>query len=177
MPVLAGMHLLENHDISFRRNEFLVYDAEGHARSVPLRRSPSSHRILNLLSEGQRAVSCFSHATAGDSFEDPREQNLNVSSACMVGLSQHPLSRVSHHSNPASDTSRQSWSNLFSTYSDSIVFPHDNVCQPSSLQFKLRSIRTRLNWLQTVIDGQKSRRTLDEMSKPHRSRLDTSFCA
>ena len=49
VPVLAGMNLLENHDISFRRNEFLVYDAEGHARSVPLRRSPSGHRILNLL--------------------------------------------------------------------------------------------------------------------------------
>ena len=49
VPVLAGMILLENHDISFRRNEFLVCDAEGHARSVPLRRSPTGHRILNLL--------------------------------------------------------------------------------------------------------------------------------
>ena len=49
VPVLAGVNLLENHDISFRRNEFLVYDAEGHTRSVPLRRSPSAHRILNLL--------------------------------------------------------------------------------------------------------------------------------
>ena len=48
VPVLAGMNLLENHDISFRRNEFLVYDAERHTRSVPLRRSPSGHRILNL---------------------------------------------------------------------------------------------------------------------------------
>ena len=55
-------------------------------------------------------------------------------------------------------------------------FPHENLCQPSSLQFKFRSIKTRLNWLQTVIDGQKSRRTLDEMSGSHRSRLDTSFC-
>ena len=63
-----------------------------------------------------------------------------------------------------------------STQSDSAVFPHENVCQPSSLQFKLRSITTRLNWLQTVIDGRKSRRTLDEMSKSNRSRLDTSFC-
>ena len=49
VPVLAGMNLLENRDISFRRNEFLVYDAEGHTRSVPLRSSPSGHRILNLL--------------------------------------------------------------------------------------------------------------------------------
>ena len=49
VPVLAGMNLLENHDISFRRNQFLVYYAEGHARSVPLRRSPSGHRILNPL--------------------------------------------------------------------------------------------------------------------------------
>ena len=57
-----------------------------------------------------------------------------------------------------------------------LFFPHENVCQPSSLQFKLRSIKTLLNWLQTVIDGQKSQRTLDEMSKLHRSRLDTSFC-
>ena len=36
------------------------------------------------------------------------------------------------------------------------------MCQPSSLQSKLRSTKTRLNWLQTVIDGQESR-------------LDTSF--
>ena len=49
VPILAGVNLLENHDISFRRNDFLVYDAEGHARSVPLRRSPSGHRSLNLL--------------------------------------------------------------------------------------------------------------------------------
>ena len=176
MPVLAGMNLLENHDISFRRNEFLVYDAEGHTRSVPLRRSPSGHRILNLLLKGQRAASRFSHATAGDFIEDPREQNLNVSSACMFGLSQHPFSRVCHHSNPVSVTSHRSWSIPVSTHSDSAVFPHENLCQPSSLQSKLRSIETRLNWLQTVIDGQKSRRTLDEMSKSHRSRLDTSFC-
>ena len=58
----------------------------------------------------------------------------------------------------------------------SAVFPHENVCQPSSLQSKLRSIRTRLSRLQTVIDGQESRRALDKMSKLHRSRLDTSFC-
>ena len=49
VPVLTGIKLLENHDISFRRNEILVYDAEGHARSVPSRRSPSGHRILNVL--------------------------------------------------------------------------------------------------------------------------------
>ena len=85
VPVLAGMNLLENHDISFRRHEFLVYVAERHTRSVPLRRSPSGHRILNLLSWGQRAASCFSHATASDFIEDPREQKLNVSSACMFG--------------------------------------------------------------------------------------------
>ena len=95
----------------------------------------------------------------------------------MFGLSQHPFSHVCHHSNPASVTSHRSWSIPVSTQSDFAVFPHENVCQPSSLQSKLRSIqKTRLNWLQTVIDGQKSRRTLDEMSKSHRSRLDTSFC-
>ena len=107
--------------------------------------------------------------TAGDFIEDPREQKLNVSSACMCGLSQHPFSRVCHHSNPASVTSHRSWSIPVSTQSDFAVSPHENVCQPSSLQSKLRSIKTRLNWLQTVIDGQKSRRTLDEMSKSHRS--------
>ena len=117
MPVLAGMNLLENHDIPFRRNEFLV-DAEGHTRSVPLRRSPSGHRILNLLLQRQRAASCFSHATAGDFSEDPREQNLNVSSACMFGLSRHPFSRVCQHSNPASVTSHRSWSILVSTHSN-----------------------------------------------------------
>ena len=40
VPVFAGMSLLENHDISFRRTEFLVHDAEGNQRSVPLRLSP-----------------------------------------------------------------------------------------------------------------------------------------
>ena len=58
----------------------------------------------------------------------------------------------------ASVTSHRSWSIPVSTQSDSAVFPHENLCQPSSLQSKLRSIRTRLNWLQTVIDGQKSQR-------------------
>ena len=134
VPVLAGMNLLENHDISFRRNEFFVYDAEGHTRSVPLRRSPSGHRILNLLLQGQRAASCFSHATAGVFSEDPKEQNLNVSSVCMSGLSRHLLSRVCHHSNPASVTSHRSWSIPVSTQSDFAVFPHENACQPSSFQ-------------------------------------------
>ena len=55
-------------------------------------------------------------------------------------------------------------------------FPHENVCQPSSLQSKVRSIRTRQSRLQTVIDGKESRRALDKMSKLHRSRLDMSFC-
>ena len=101
---------------------------------------------------------------------------MNVSSTCMFGLSCHPFSRVCQHSNPASVTSHRSWSIPVSTLSDFAVFPHENVCQPSSLQSKLRSIKTRLTWLQTVIDGQESRRTLDKMSKLHRSRLDTSFC-
>ena len=47
VPVLAGLNLLENHDISFRRNEFWVYDAEGHARSIPLSvRSPNSESAV-----------------------------------------------------------------------------------------------------------------------------------
>ena len=90
--------------------------------AVPLRRSPSGHRMLNLLFLAQRAASCFSHATAGDFIEDPREQNLNVSSACMFGLSQHPFTRVCHHSNPASVTSHRSWSIPVSTQSDFAVF-------------------------------------------------------
>ena len=80
----------------------------------------------------------------------------------MFGLSRHPLSRVCQHSNPASVTSRRSWSIPVSRHSDSAVFPHENVCQSSSLQSQLRSIKTLLSWLQTVIDGQESRRTLDK---------------
>ena len=57
-----------------------------------------------------------------------------------------------------------------------LLCSHENTCQSSSLQSKLRSIRTRLSRLQLLIDGQGSRRTLDKMSKLHRSRLDTSFC-
>ena len=94
----------------------------------------------------------------------------------MFRLSRHPFSRVCHHSNPASVTSHRSWSIPVSTLSDFAVFPRENVCQPSSLQSKSRSIKTRLSWLQTVTDGQESRRTLDKMSKLHRSRLDTSVC-
>ena len=90
----------------------------------------------------------------------------------MFGLFRHPFSRVCQHSNPASVTSHRSWSIPVSTRLDFA----EKVCQPSSLQSKLRSIKTRLSWLQTVIDGQDSRRTLDKMSKLHRSRLDTSLC-
>ena len=123
-----------------------------------------------------RAASYFSHATAGDFSEDPREQILTVPPARTFGLSRHLFSRVYRHSNPASVTSHRSWSIPVSTPSDFVVFPHENVCQLSSLQSKLRSIKTRLSWLQTVIDGQESRRTLDKMSKLRRSRLDTSLC-
>ena len=97
---------------------------------------------------------------------------MNVSSACMFGLSRHPVSRFCQHANPALVNSHV----VYSCLDRFRFFPHENVCQPSSLQSKLRSIRTRLSRLQTVIDGQESRRALDKMSKRHRSRLDTSFC-
>ena len=42
------------------------------------------------------------------------------------------------------------------------VFPNENVCQPSFLQSMLLSLRARLSHLQTVIDGQESRRALDK---------------
>ena len=87
MPVLASMNLLENHDISFKRDESLVYDAEGNPRSVPSKRSPSGHRILKLLSKAQRT----SRAAPGDFNENVREQKLSVSSACLFGLSRHPV--------------------------------------------------------------------------------------
>ena len=56
--------------------------------SVPLRRSPSRHRFRNLLLWGS-ASRRLSHATEGEFSEDSREQNLNVSSALMCGLSCH----------------------------------------------------------------------------------------
>ena len=160
------MYLLENHDISFRRNEFLVYDAEGHARSVPLRRSPSGHRILNLLQKGQRAASCFSHATAGD-FRSERTEfkrlfSLHVWVVCILFLV-FVITQILHlslrtdHGLFRLDTVRFFF--LMRTCASHLHFSPS--CVP---------IKTRLNWLQTVIDGQKSRRTLDEMSKSHRSR-------
>ena len=88
----------------------------------------------------------------------------------MFWSSQNPFSRVCQHTNPASVTSHLSWSIPVSTHSDFAVFPHENVCRPSPLQSKLRSIKTRLSWLQTVIDGQESKRTLNKMSKLHRTR-------
>ena len=94
----------------------------------------------------------------------------------MFGLSRHSVSRFSQHANPAPVNSHRKWSIPVSTPSDFAVFHHENVCQPSFLQSKLRSIRARLSHLQTVIDGQESRRALDNMSKLHRSRLDTCFC-
>ena len=106
---------------------------------------------------GQRTASCFSHATAGDFSEDPRDQNLNVSSACMFGLSSQLVSRFC----------------LFlSRHSQILLLLRMKTCAQS----KLRSIRTRLSRLQTVIDDQEGRRALDETPKLHRSRLDTSFC-
>ena len=51
------------------------------------------------------------------------------------------------------------------------------MCQPSSIESALSSIRARLNRLQTVIvHGQESLRTMHEMSKLHRSRSDASVC-
>ena len=100
---------------------------------------------------------------------------MSVSSACIFGLSLHPVSRFCQHANPASVNAHRTWSIPVSTQSDFVVFFHGNVCQPSLLQSKLRSIATRLSRLQTVIDVQQSRRALEQMSKLHRSRLDTSF--
>ena len=146
----------------FRRNEFLVYDAERHARRVPLRRSPSAHRILNLL-QGQRTASCVYHATAGDFSEDPRDQSLNVSSACMFGVSRHrtQILHLSLRTDRGLFVSRQS---------DFAIFLMKTCAS------NWRSIGTPLSRLQTVIDGQESRRALDKMSKLHRSRLDTGLC-
>ena len=94
----------------------------------------------------------------------------------MFGLSRHPVSQFCQHANPAPINSHRTWSVPVSTQSDFSVFPHENVCPSSFLQSMLLSLRARLSHLQTVIDGQESRRALDKMSKLHRSRLDTSFC-
>ena len=119
------MNLLENHDISFRRNEFLVYIAEGHERRVPLRHSPSGHRILNLLLQGQHTASCLSHATASDFSEDSREQNFERTISihvCGFVSTQIPLrgfvsTQVLHPVN-----SHRTWSIPVSTQSDFAVF-------------------------------------------------------
>ena len=108
---------------------------------------------------GQRTTSCLSHAPAGDFSVDSREQNLNASPAFLFGLSRHPVAQFCQHANPALVNSHRTWSIPGSEFA---VFRHENVCQSSSLQSKLRSIRARLSRLQTVID--------------HRSRLDTSVC-
>ena len=49
VPVLAGVNLMEQHDVSFRRNELTLYQPDGSIRAVPLRRAPSGHRLLNVL--------------------------------------------------------------------------------------------------------------------------------
>ena len=100
---------------------------------------------------------------------------MKVSSVCMFGLSRHPVSRYCQHANPAPVNSHRTWSIPVSTQSDFAVVPHENVCQPSFVQSKSRLIRARLSHLQTVIDGQESRRALDKLSKLHRSRLETSL--
>ena len=100
---------------------------------------------------------------------------MNVSSACMLGLCRHPVSRLRQHANPAPVNSHRTWSIPVSTQSDFAAFSM-KTCEPSSLQSKFRSMRTRLSRLQTGIDGQENQRALDNMSKLHRSRLDTSFC-
>ena len=65
VPVLDGMNLLENHDISFRRNEL-----QCSIETLSVRASDSEFTVYRDL-----ASSCLSHAAAGDLIEDPREQN------------------------------------------------------------------------------------------------------
>ena len=156
VPVLAGMILLENHDISFRRNEFLVCDAEGHVRSVPLRRSPSGSEFA-VKGAAHRVVS-LSRATPGDYNENVREQKLSVSSACLFGLSRHPVAQFCQRAIPPPVNSHRTWSIPVSTQSDFAVFPYENLSQTTFLQSKLRLIRARLCHLQTVIDA----REIDE---------------
>ena len=81
----------------------------------------------------------------------------------MFGLSRHPVSHYGQHANYAPVTS----------HPDFAVFPHETVCKPSSLLPELRSIRTRLSQLQTMIYGQEHRRALDNIQKTNSSRLDT----
>ena len=88
-----------------------------------------------------------------DLSKDSREQNTNVSSAFMLGLSRYLVSGFCQHANPAPVNSHRTWSIPVSTQSDFAVFPHENVCQPSSLKSTLRSIRARLSHLATVIAG------------------------
>ena len=91
----------------------------------------------------------------------------------MFGLSRHSVRRFCQHANPAPVNSHRTWSIPVSAQSDFAVLPHEK--RVSSLQSS-RSIRARQSHLQTVIDGQESRRALDKMSKLHKSQLDTSFC-
>ena len=79
--VLAGMHTHENHDISFRRNEFLVFHEEGNQRSVPLRPSPPRHHILHLLSYKEHTSSSFLRATQGDS---EQRRNMSTERDCAI---------------------------------------------------------------------------------------------
>ena len=81
----------------------------------------------------------------------------------MFGLFRHPVSHYGQHANYAPVTS----------HPDFAVFPHETVCKPSSLLPELRSIRTRLSQLQTMIYGQEHRRALDNIQKTNSSRLDT----
>ena len=64
VPVLAGMNLLENHDISFRRNEFLVSDAQCSIEALSVMSSNSelavigtAHRVVSLSLTRQQVTS------------------------------------------------------------------------------------------------------------------------
>ena len=48
IPVLAGMSWLENHDLSFRRNELELRGEDGSSKTMPLRKTSSGHRVLNV---------------------------------------------------------------------------------------------------------------------------------
>ena len=58
VPVLAGINMLEQHSMSFRKNDFAICYEEGQQRSVTLRRVPSGQRVFNFLSLGLHTVSC-----------------------------------------------------------------------------------------------------------------------
>ena len=164
VPVLDGMNLLENHDISFRRNEL-----QCSIETLSVRASDSEFTVIG--TSPRRVCLTRQQVTSLRIRENKIKTFLQffLLGCLSIFFLAFVITQIRHLS------LRTDHGPFPSRHSQILLFFLVKICA-SHLHFSPSCVPLqRLNCLQTVIDGQQSRRTLDEMSKSHRSRLDTCF--